>query len=1767
MNHPERIEELTLKLLDGALSAAEKAELENLIAAGPEAAQRHLELMEQEASLRGNRVNLNLTEKIMARVRATVRHRVEASVMETIARKRPYLPIEPAWTWLWGRLFWKLSGCAAAAALVFVSMSLWWHETRHAGTQEAFLYGRSEAAPGTRTAYRVFVRDALAAQPVPQAGVVFAVYNPSRQLVWQRTVSTDRHGAAGFDAELPDHLPEGQYTIRVETRSEKGQSSVEHGLTIKRSFKVLLTTDKPVYQPGQVIHIRSLTLAMADMRPIARRDAVIEVKDSKGNKVFKKKIQTSEYGIAAADFPLADQVNTGEYHVSAALGDTASERTVTVGRYVLPKYKIDLAADQPYYAPGEKVTGHLTAAYTFGKPVADARVQLVASEFIETFREFAKIEGRTDAQGRFTFEFPLKDWFAGVDLKKGDAMVSVEATITDTADHTQKKGLDLTVTARPIRIEVFPESGALVQNVENVLYIVTAYPDGRPAKTTLTVGKKGERVRTSDAGIAKVKITPQTAKLRLTVSAEDAQGLKTRATRELRVNERVDAFILRMDRAVYKTGETVHINIHAPAALSGAVFLDVVKDRQTRLTRSVEIQKGIGQTALDLPADLFGTMEIHAYRILPDGNIIGDAKVIQINRADDLKITASLEKETFRPAEKAVLQLAVNRKNGDPSVAALSLSGVDEAVFALQEMRPGLEKIYFLLQEEILKPRFEIHAQAPVTPQQTIERNAAPDKDIEEAEVVLFSAAEGTAAPFREASETFQARDARYRQEARQYESRLLGVAALLPGILFLALTLPVIGYAVWRLFHRQPIENLADADRIALERAGYGIASWWILFFYLALLGVPMVAKAFQSYGETSTVVVTFILIFALSASVGMRVWIIRFRENPLSLAVPILRKLLTSLGVGPMLAVGAIFSIVVSRGFQTENGLAAESVLCSLAVMVVIASIVTASILTAIQSVCWKVSFPMLAAGFLIRILFVGLPLLLFSFGLYADTIRAKMNGVVNALGGSAAGVAAKPVMGLRDAMVFSEHAAFQKMLDSVRNESLSLPEPQPAAPRTEPPPEPVAQPPPRIRKHFPETLLWVPELITDPSGKARLEIPLADSITTWRLAMSAVSARGELGSGTLPLRVFQDFFVDIDFPVALTQHDRVTVPVAIYNYLDKPQGIRLEVEEGKWFRLAGSPTQTVEVKAGEVTRASITLEVLQPGRQTLTVKARGSEMSDAVERSVLVEPDGQAVVQTINGELRENLTREVIIPQEAIDGASDLFVKIYPGAFSQVLEGLDNIFQMPSGCFEQTSSTTYPNILVLDYLRRTKQTKPAIEMKALNFINLGCQRLLSYEVKEGGFEWFGHAPAHNVLTAYGLMEFADMARVFEVDPAVIQRTRSWLLSQQQADGSFNPAEGGIGEGAINPFQGQTLRTTAYIAWALAEAKGASALEPQVQRALDYIAEKAKAETDAYALAVCANALASGGHPHAGSVLKQLVGLKKEEGKFAYWTSKSQGATYSCGEVLDIETTALAAYVCLKAGQDTVTAHKALAWLISKKDAQGTWHSTQATVHVLRALLAGLGGGGGGDVKDQLNVTITANGKVARDLVITKETSDVFQLISLRHLLKAGKNRVALETSGDGNMAWQIVATHYLPWGGKAAASQPDKELTIDLDYKTTNLKKDDVLDCQVTIGYHRSGLARMTIVDLGIPPGFDVLTDSLEALKDKGVIERFSVTGRQVIIYLRELESGKPLSFPYRLKAKFPVKAKTPRSQAYQYYEPEIRAVAPPVELIVL
>src|SRR5262245_54694716 len=172
------------------------------------------------------------------------------------------------------------------------------------------------------------------------------------------------------------------------------------------------------------------------------------------------------------------------------------------------------------------------------------------------------------------------------------------------------------------------------------------------------------------------------------------------------------------------------------------------------------------------------------------------------------------------------------------------------------------------------------------------------------------------------------------------------------------------------------------------------------------------------------------------------------------------------------------------------------------------------------------------------------------------------------------------------------------------------------------------------------------------------------------------------------------------------------------------------------------------------------------------------------------------------------------------------------------------------------EQTSSAAYPNILVVDYVKKARVASPALLMKAEQFLSVGYQKLLTFERPGGGFDWWGSGPPLVWLSAYGLQEFADMARVYPVDRGVIERTQQFLLKKRDKDGTWSAIGATHGE-TIERMGNPKLLLTSYVAWSLLES---GLPKDQVKPSIDYVRNNLKdAGENAYVLALAANALAA--------------------------------------------------------------------------------------------------------------------------------------------------------------------------------------------------------------------------------------------------------------------------------------------------------------------
>ena len=587
---------------------------------------------------------------------------------------------------------------------------------------ETRLLGQGRWLSGAQASLRVLVSDRRTGNPV-SARVLIALQPVEAATPEMRVKvysgSTTPQGTLEAKFLLP-RLPVGAYTLIVNVESALGNDELREPMQIEDGSQLMLTCDKPLYQPGQTMHLRALALDLATMAALGNTPLTFEVEDARGNKVFKSRTLLSPFGISSADFTLADEVNMGVYTLRAVLPNSNTEKKVRVERYVLPKFNVVLGSDKRYYLPGETVKGYLQADYFFGKPVARGTVNLSISTIDIGVTELANMQGETDAEGRYDFEYILPDHFVGQAFEQGKGVVEFHARLTDSAEHVQEGRLNLPVVSAPMLLAMVPENRTLAPKLANRIFVAVATPDGSPLsgiRVSLSDAAQPNTVwtKTTDAlGLALFNYTPKdAAPVTLRLRAEDRQGQSAVIEQSFSSSGGEDAILLRSDKSIVRVGDRINLAAISTRA-SGTIYLDVIRNKQTILTKAIGAVNGQAALALPITPEMTGTLEIHAYRILPNEEIIRDTQLVLVMPATDLSIAVTLNKPEYRPGEDATLTFKVTDSAQHPVLAALGIAVVDESVFALSELQPGLEKIYFMLEKELMETKYEIHGLTPV---------------------------------------------------------------------------------------------------------------------------------------------------------------------------------------------------------------------------------------------------------------------------------------------------------------------------------------------------------------------------------------------------------------------------------------------------------------------------------------------------------------------------------------------------------------------------------------------------------------------------------------------------------------------------------------------------------------------------------------------------------------------------------------------------------------------------------------------------------------------------------------------------------------------------------------------------------------------------------------------------------------------------------------------------------------------------------------------
>jgi hypothetical protein len=381
---------------------------------------------------------------------------------------------------------------------------------------------------------------------------------------------------------------------------------------------------------------------------------------------------------------------------------------------------------------------------------------------------------------------------------------------------------------------------------------------------------------------------------------------------------------------------------------------------------------------------------------------------------------------------------------------------------------------------------------------------------------------------------------------------------------------------------------------------------------------------------------------------------------------------------------------------------------------------------------------------------------------------------------------------------------------------------------------------------------------------------------------------------------------------------------------------------------------------------------------------------------------------------------------------------------------------------------------------------------------------------------------------------------------------------------------------------------------------------------RALDYLAPRVKEIDEPYLIASYALAsLDAGEMTRAGEAIERLRVLAREDaGGSSYWALETNTPFYGWGLAGRIETTALAVQALSRSSEaastpqrestgtangtrtgvrpqkanDSLLVNRGLLFLLRRKDRYGVWHSTQATVNVLDAMIAllaraetrGTTAEGTRRTAENRQAEVIVNGQHAATLTLPVEDQLGNPVrLDVSGFLKAGRNLIELkrEAGSSAQASVQVVSSYYVPWtanvNAQSAASAQHSgsdAVRLAVNFDKSEAQVGDEVTCRVVaerVGFRGYG---MMLAEVGLPPGADVDRASLErAMKDSGwSIGQYDVLPDRLVVYLWPRAGG--TRFEFKFRPRFAIAARTAPSLIYDYYNPEARMVVAPTDFVV-
>lgn len=1584
-----------------------------------------------------------------------------------------------------------------------------------------------------------------------EAKITAQLYDDNKKiknLVTECNVEKGQEGELHLD--LPENLESGQYTLKIKSKSGFYYDVVKIPINVVNDVKsnVIISLDKGIYKPGDEVNYRVLMLSEKENKPISQ-EVKISIYDGNDNRVYINEVTTSDYGIVSGNFKLADEVNSGNYKIKIESDRQEKIKQFIVNPYITPNFEVSVFTDKENYILGDTAKITVSGKYFFGEPVKGAE--------IKGNIDGKEVVGITDENGNFLFEHKFE---------KASKIIA-EFSVTDNSNYLVQASKSLICGTDIFEIDVMPEYSDIAYGIDNDIYVVTKDMSGTPIKTysTVKIGKISKQIISDENGIGKITLTASETEnfkkneyQQITVESEDMKKNKVSKEYKTIIN---DTFtnLIKTDKTKYNIGEDIEITINSKIdtntkniyVFKADELIKTIATEDNNIKINLEDVSGI--VDIYVPNTKSNSSKYYSY----DSNYYYlsnySKKTIFIKPDKKLNISVEPEKEEYKPGENLNVKFITTNEANEKVDSALLVSILDEAILALAENDLSIDNVKLALEDIVLTDGMtaaDLYAIA-------IDENS----DLALNSILLKQKA---------TNPNIENKVYKNYNSDRYIAVGIMSIIAAIILIIFKTVSknkekvakifVPIID--VLAIF----VVMAIYADVLGIMSNGFILLTVlvlsiiaYLLFLYkerdfifkmiseLIVIPVISIITVFLVSGLLTTIFDLYIdEVFSLILGILILLTLLEFAILKSLSRKKNLNKVLTKIyEISKLISTAVVFWIAtIALTEVTDFGL----------LIVIIAyfffrKLVLKEAKTKFED--GKIVLNLNASelvGMIVGALLIISVIIILTISNFSSKVTVNDSVMTDIMmpetdnlissGQMNSGILGSASNTLR---VEESNSSAESFFDFDITQDLKAETVEKEEMIFEEKDTDIEE---NVRNVFLESLAFIPELLTE-NGEVNLNTKISDNITTWNIQIIGNTKEGNVGYGTGSFKVFKKFFIDYTLPTNSVVTDFVSIPVTLYNYTENVLKIDLNVKENNWSIL-GEYAKQVSVPANSSKMIYVPIEILNPGNNTLRIEANSDGVSDIVEKTLVVKPNGIEKESVVSSGIIENsYSQDIIFDEKSIEGTEKIKLKLYASPVVQAIENIDAMLQMPTGCFEQTSSSLYPDILVLKYLRDNDLNNKELENKALDYISKGYQKLLTYEVKnkKGGYSLYGKAPAEPVITAFGLMEFEELSEVYPVEEDVISDMIEYLFDVQNANGSFDYNLTYIGGTSSR----DDLAMNAYIIWALSEV---APKDKRLEKSVNYLENKMDKIEDNYTLALLANIFANVENKNlANEVLKLINQSIQSTENGSYISSKITDYYGTRGKYQDVQATALTSLALTKLDSNDKNNSEFVKFIVSQKDARGSWGTTQGTILALKAINSY---SQKADLKDQ-EISIKLNDD-EKKIQIKEHALDVYE-VEFDNISK--ENRLSIDMK-KGKITYEIIKNYYQKYNDL----EINKNLVVIQNINNI-AKVNDILTQTITVKNNEEYIEN-GLLEINIPQGTTPIEDSLLTLKYKGLIEKYEYNYNKINIYLRNFDEGKEVLLDIQYRTLYPEKITGGAIRFFDYYNPEIESICLPINI---